>query len=241
MSEPIRAVVFDVYKTLLEVGPDRLDEYAFEELHRRELNTPPGRTLAECLVACNNVVARMHQHAQAPGIAHPEVQWPEVLAEVLPGFADLPEDRRIPFQVEFMGAIRKIRRMPGALELLDACRQWRLPMGIASNAQAYTLAEMRAAGIDPDRFDPCLCFWSFEHGFSKPNPHAFRILEARLAARGFRAKQILMVGDRADNDIEPARRIGWHTWQVRTAPPENPASPQGGPLNACAAWLATQI
>ena len=57
-------------------------------------------------------------------------------------------------------------------------------------------------------FDPELRFWSFENGFSKPDPHVFRILTARLEARGISPSETLMVGDRFDNDIEPARAHG---------------------------------
>ena len=62
-------------------------------------------------------------------------------------------------------------------------------------------------------FAPDLCFWSFEQGFSKPDPHVFRLLTARLKMRGVRAKHALMVGDRLDNDIEPAKAAGWQTWR----------------------------
>jgi FMN phosphatase YigB (HAD superfamily) len=62
-----------------------------------------------------------------------------------------------------------------------------------------------------------LCFWSFEHGFSKPDPHAFRLLTARLEARGLQSSEALMVGDSLENDIEPARAQGWLTWQLGPA------------------------
>jgi FMN phosphatase YigB (HAD superfamily) len=37
---------------------------------------------------------------------------------------------------------------------------------------------------------------------------------ARLAARGICPGEILMIGDRLDNDIAPARAQGWQAWQV---------------------------
>jgi putative hydrolase of the HAD superfamily len=68
-----------------------------------------------------------------------------------------------------------------------------------------------------DLFESHLCFWSFEHGFSKPDPHVFQILTARFAALGISPREILMVGDRLDNDIEPAKAQGWRTWQFGPA------------------------
>ena len=76
---------------------------------------------------------------------------------------------------------------------------------------------LAAHGLGLDLFDRDLCFWSFEHGFSKPDPHVFQILTARLAARGIRPAETLMVGDRLDNDIEPAQAHGWQTWQLGPA------------------------
>ena len=63
-----------------------------------------------------------------------------------------------------------------------------------------------------DLFERDLCFWSFEHGFSKPDPHVFQILTTRLEARDIRPGEILMVGDRLDNDLQPAAAHGWQTW-----------------------------
>jgi FMN phosphatase YigB (HAD superfamily) len=101
---------------------------------------------------------------------------------------------------------------------------------LASNAQAYTLRELDAAldgsGLSRAIFEPDLCFFSFAHGFSKPDPHVFRLLTARLRARGIPPHETLMVGDRLDNDIAPARTQGWQTWQLKS-PPEPGAGPGG--------------
>jgi hypothetical protein len=73
---------------------------------------------------------------------------------------------------------------------------------------------LQGAGLNLSQFDREVRFWSFENGFSKPDPHVFRILTARLEARGIRPAETLMVGDRLDNDIEPAQAFGWQTWQL---------------------------
>jgi HAD superfamily hydrolase (TIGR01549 family) len=113
---------------------------------------------------------------------------------------------------------RTLRLAGHAADCLRRLNEDGVPLGIASNAQAYTLRELdaalRSAGLNLSMFDPGLRFWSFEHGFSKPDPHVFRILAARLEARGISPAETLMVGDRLDNDIEPARAFGWQTWQL---------------------------
>jgi putative hydrolase of the HAD superfamily len=100
-------------------------------------------------------------------------------------------------------------------------RDWHgsgLPLGIASNAQAYTshelAAHLGAAGLEPGIFAPDLVLWSWQLGFSKPDPYFFQTLVARLAARGLDPAEVLMVGDRADNDMAPARAAGLMTWHL---------------------------
>ena len=110
--------------------------------------------------------------------------------------------------------------MPGVADTMRLLVKMGTLMGIASNAQAYTLRELSrelaVAGLDMGIFDPHLCFWSFEHGFSKPDPHVFRNLSARLQTRGINPENILMVGDRLDNDIEPALAQGWSGWHLNS-------------------------
>jgi putative hydrolase of the HAD superfamily len=137
--------------------------------------------------------------------------------------ATLDARSRADLLVDHARLTRTVRLAPGAAAVLEELRRSELPVGIASNAQAYTHVELADAlapvGLGLDLFDPGLTFWSFEHGFSKPDPHVFRILTARLAGRGIRPPETLMVGDRQDNDIDPARRAGWDAWHVDPADP----------------------
>ena len=104
-----------------------------------------------------------------------------------------------------------------AADALGAARHASLRLGLASNCQPYSLRELEAvlaaAALSRDLFDPWLTFLSFEHGFSKPDPHVFQFLTIRLAARGISPVATLMVGDRCANDIAPAKNHGWRTWQ----------------------------
>jgi putative hydrolase of the HAD superfamily len=232
-----RAVIFDIYSTLLEVGPPPADaETLWQRLFAELLNCEPPLSRTRFSVATAQVVARLHAEARARGIPWPEVQWPAVVREVIPDLARLPADRHEEFHVRLMAPGRTLRLMDGAAECLRWLHGKGVLLGLASNAQAYTVRELDAAlagaGINRSLFDPKLCFWSFEHGFSKPDPHVFRILTARLEARGIRSGEILMVGDRLDNDIEPGRAQGWQTWHLQ------PGTPGGGGFRELRAALA---
>jgi putative hydrolase of the HAD superfamily len=225
----IRAVIFDVYNTLLRVGPAPADaDVRWAALFREHFATSPPLDRLGFSLAGNRVIARLHERARAAGVLWPEIQWPTVVAEILPAFAQLPPAA----QAEFI--LRQIQTghtttLP--VETADALRRLRESgccLGIASNAQAYSLRELSEGlashGLGMELFDPELRVWSFEHGFSKPNPHFLRILLARLEARGIAPAETLMVGDRLDNDLDPARRQGWQVFQVGAGgSPERPA------------------
>ena len=234
-----RAILFDVYATLLRVGPPPPDaDVQWSRLFLDFFGTTPRLGRLEFSVACNQVVARQHSIARARGIPFPEVLWPSVVAEVLPEFGRLPTAQRGEFIFRQMQVGRTLFLQNGAKEALTFLREQRCVVGIASNSQAYTLRELSdhlaPAGLSLDLFDPEVCFWSFAHGFSKPDPHVFQMLTARLGARRITPGETLMVGDRLDNDIEPARAHGWQTWQLTPAAAGKPGQ---GSFYEMLAWL----
>ena len=215
----IRAVVFDVYNTLLDVGPAPADaDDRWRRVWREVLRAEPRLTRVEFSVQCSRAIARHHEEARARGIAWPEIHWPSIVAEVTPELARLPDHARAEFLYRHIQTGRTIRMAPETARALRRFKDRSTVLGIASNAQAYTLRELDEAlsshGLGPGLFERDLSFWSFEHGFSKPDPHVFQILTARLAARGIGPQHTLMVGDRQDNDIDPAKAHGWQTWRL---------------------------
>ena len=215
----IRAVVFDVYGTLLEVGfPPSDGDAGYQRLFEETLGTPPPVDRTEFSARTSQIVARLHAEARAHGIRWPEILWPAVVLEAVPSLARMSAIQFDEFLFRQMQTGRTLRLAEGAAVCLRYLKDNGVLLGIASNSQAYTLRELtgmlEGAGLNLDSFDRDVCFWSFENGFSKPDPHVFRILTARLEARGIGPAETLMVGDRLDNDLEPAREFGWQTWQL---------------------------
>jgi FMN phosphatase YigB (HAD superfamily) len=215
----IRAVIFDIYGTLLEVGPPPPDAgVRWQRLFCDLLHTEPRLSRLEFAVASSKVIARHHEEARARGIRWPEVHWPSVVTEILPELARLPRQEQKEFLFRQIQTGHTTHLTPETAATLRWLREGQCLLGIASNAQAYTLRELQDAltphSLGMDLFESDLSFWSFEHGFSKPDPHVFQIFTARLAARGIPPAEVLMVGDRLDNDIEPARLHGWRTWHL---------------------------
>ncbi len=213
----IRAVICDLYNTLLDVGPPPAAARAcWEQLRAGVLPTRPELTLEELETATRAVTLRHHAAARARGVDFPEVVWPDVLREAFPELGGLPEFDLNVFIGFHTAMLRRVSLASGAAECLAAAQRAGAVLGIASNAQHYTLLELEVAldgaPLAEAAFDPGLRFLSWQHGFAKPSPRVFAWLTERLAARGIAPEQTLMVGDREDNDCLPAAAAGWQTW-----------------------------
>ncbi|MEA2640210.1 MAG: putative hydrolase of the superfamily [Chloroflexota bacterium] len=99
---------------------------------------------------------------------------------------------------------------PGIAELLFRLKQRGLKLGLAANQPATTIPVLDAAGVG--RF-----FDSREVSetlkLRKPDPRFFLKLCEQLNVR---PSESIMVGDRIDNDVVPARSIGMRTILLRT-------------------------
>lgn len=95
--------------------------------------------------------------------------------------------------------------VPALLQQLSG----RFSLGIIANQNAGLEDRLRAFGILP-YFKVVIS--SHEAGIAKPDPAIF---EKALAAAHCMPEEACMIGDRLDNDILPAQKIGMHTIWVR--------------------------
>ena len=81
-----------------------------------------------------------------------------------------------------------------------------------------------------------VCVSSGDAGVSKPDPAIFRLA---LAQAGCSPSDAIMIGDRLDNDIRPAKALGFQTLRVLQGPGrlQRPRAPADAP-DATAADLA---
>jgi len=240
----IRAVIFDIYGTLLEVGPPPADaRERWERLCKDRLPGPARLTLDAFMAECEKIIAREHDAARTTGVRHPEIFWPSVAQEAFPELERLPDAGRDDFLFEHAQLQHTVRLMPGAATTLATLVEKKIVLGLASNCQPYTLRELdqnlSAAKLVRSIFAHELCFFSFVAGFSKPDPRVFRWLQDRLQTRGIPPGETLMVGDRPDNDIEPAETQGFQTWLLSAAP--FPGKHAGGGWPALDRHLSTLL
>lgn len=99
---------------------------------------------------------------------------------------------------------------PGIAGLLAGLEARGLRLGIVANQPAAALDRLRAAGIAGHFRHVAV---SGSTGLRKPDPRAFL---AACAALDVAPADCVMVGDRIDNDIAPARALGMAAIRLRT-------------------------
>jgi FMN phosphatase YigB (HAD superfamily) len=209
----VRAVICDIYGTLLHAGPPPEDA---AERWRKGCQEIAGQcvTLEEFDQRCAEAVKAQHAARRGGGEPFPEVDWPAVIRAAIPA---LDHTRALLLSSLHAACRRNCTAMPHAVEALALLRAAGIVVGIASNAQHYTRDEMTAAGFALTDFHPRLSFLSGDHGFAKPSPRVFSFLTEQLAALGIAPHETLMIGDSVENDIAPAKAAGWRTCLVNKA------------------------
>lgn len=224
---PVRAVILDVYRTLLWISELRVPApEAWRRLWEKQTGGPPPMPCHDYIRAWDDAVLAEHQRARSAGVDFPEVDGPSLVRSFLPRGRNYPRPVLERVLLAIAREMRDARLADGAADFLRELRSRGLLLGIASNSQPYTLAEfggaLRGEGLDLSIFEPDLVFWSHQHGVAKPSPFVFRTLSARLAARDITPAEAIMIGDRADRDTEPAAAQGWQTFLI------DPAGPAAG-------------
>jgi HAD superfamily hydrolase (TIGR01662 family) len=123
------------------------------------------------------------------------------------------EDHRRVFDVlgvEPRGGERAYRLYPDAQPALQELRGRGYRIGLAANQRDWAEAVLQEAGVSAD-FVGLSAAW----GVHKPSPEFF----ARVVAEaGVEPEEIAYVGDRVDNDVEPALAAGMIAVHIRRGP-----------------------
>lgn len=224
----IRAVLFDVYGTLLvseagepvESGRPRgvlAIGAAFDSC-----GLPPRtmETAAAIDLILRRAVSTEKDARRAAGATHPEIDildiWARTLAlcrteGLLPGDAPEPDLERLALVHECVA--NPVWPMPGAADTLAALRARGLVLGIVSNAQFYTpivLEALFGAGGATLGCDDRCCAWSYRAGIAKPDRALFRLAADGLRSRhGIPPDATLFVGNHVEKDVAAASAAGF--------------------------------
>ena len=212
----IRAVLFDIYGTLLISGCGDIG-----------VSNESGKAgaFAAALSACNIEwkgdpvlgVAQLHraildqqQALRNEGVEHPEVNIVAAWKTMLAG-ENLSTEALQQLAVEYECRVNPIWPMPGADELLKRLKAASTTIGLISNAQFFTpiaCEQLFAGDLTTLGFDPALRFYSYEHSQAKPGSFLYELAANTLAEKGIPPEQTLYVGNDMLNDVFPAQPRG---------------------------------
>jgi putative hydrolase of the HAD superfamily len=228
--ENVKAVLFDVYGTLLisgsgDVGTATATDTA-EALEQSLAAagftgdlTLAGRSGKDLL---KSAVLAWHQESKARGIDCPEVEirsiWKTVLgtlhAEKLL-FAPGTDEQIERFAVEYECRVNPTWPMPAARETIKAIQKSGKVLGIVSNAQFYTpllFSAFFGQPVDALGFAPDACVWSYKEMKAKPSAGLFPKAEEFLReTHGISPREIVYIGNDMLNDVYTAREAGCRT------------------------------
>lgn len=236
----IRAVLFDIYGTLLisgggDIGHARLNPEGSSTSHTehkgiveiREIFEDCGYKVSGRLNAnlvddrLRQEITGRHRQLHTEGIEHPEVDIRDIWKKTLKG---LWEDKLLlkppsTSSVDLLAlryelAISPVWPMPGFPAIIRELRDIGLRAGIVSNAQFYTPLILQAIcgkTISQIGFEDNLCSWSYKLSEAKPSISIFKPPLAQLGRDQIRASEVLYVGNDMLNDIATASGVGCKT------------------------------
>lgn len=232
--EGIRAVLFDIYGTLIISGSG--DIGAADPTIR-------GQAFAEALEAVGieyrgdpeagarilrEQIDASHAHSRERGIEFPEIDivavWRSTYQKLEAGSL-ITAGQQVDFELlatEFEVRTNPVWPMPGLVECLTRLRESGRVLGIISNAQFFTPAVFPAlAGDTLEKLGIAqdLRYYSYEHGKAKPGVWLYEEAARGLASQAdFAAskgpitpQETLYVGNDMRNDIWPAAKVGFKT------------------------------
>ena len=128
---------------------------------------------------------------------------PRFIVRVVEKLANNLSDRAFILQrVKYRKELEK--PYPEAYEVLSRLAP-RYRIGVIANQSAGTQARLESYGLASFI---SLCLSSAEVGLEKPDPAIFRLA---LEQAQCEPHQVVMIGDRIDHDIRPAKLLGWKT------------------------------
>ncbi len=229
----IKAVVFDIYGTLLISSSGDVDQAEITEENLKQALDASGikildnnqNTLDYILNDFDRTINICQDAGRMNNLPYPEIDilsiWRIVLIHAKrKGLIAIEKDADISLMTcvfEFLS--NKVSMMPGLIEMISALKERRIPLGIISNAQFYTPVLMnyylnnkislkeRIKGFDKE-----LTVFSYKFGKGKPDQTLFNELVPTLKWNyGIIPAEVLFVGNDMLKDIYASNQTGFKT------------------------------
>jgi putative hydrolase of the HAD superfamily len=208
----IRALLFDVNGTLIDIETDEWMEEAYRAvahfltyqgiaLHRGEVRDLYFQIMKAQLAASKEIYPEFDVVAV----------WREVLRRYATGYTRSLGPEKLSQMPLFLAELqrgvsrKRLAAFPQAREILAQLKT-RHMLAVVSDAQsAYGLAELRAVGL-ADYFGPIVI--SGDYGYRKPDA---RLFQAALSELQVRPEEAIFIGNDRFRDVLGARQVGMKT------------------------------
>jgi putative hydrolase of the HAD superfamily len=220
----IRAVIFDVYGTLLisgsgDVGSaDQEDRGAFISDALAAVGYPFEQRPVPTIDDLHAEIKRANDLRTGVDCPKPEVDIVEAWRATIgrSGADTLAEDTgaMVRLASEYESRANPTWPMPAATDLLRELSEKGFAMGIVSNAQVFTIRLMEdllGTSLRGGGFDLDLCIFSNRFRQAKPGPRMFDVLREGLSRRGIEPAEAVYVGNDMLNDVWAASVAGLKT------------------------------
>jgi len=216
IKKPVRAILFDIYGTLLisKSGDISLAKKETEMssmlkfiVEKYAVNQPVDVLMDRFY----RMIENTHENLKKTGIDFPEVQIDRIWMDGA-GIDDIQIARN--FAVEYEMIVNPVYPMPGLMDVLKTLDDQRVFMGIISNAQFYTphLFDLFCGALPAELgFHHELIFYSYQHRHAKPSLFLFHKAVEQINKIGLQPEDVLYVGNDMLNDIYPAHAVGFQT------------------------------
>ena len=215
-EEKVHCLIFDIYGTLFISGSGDISISMQQSENPIQLERLLGefgmqKPARETLRDFYKTIQQQHEEMKKKGVDFPEVQIDRIWMDVL---SIVNRQTARDFAEKFEMMVNPVYPMPHLNALLVTCKQKRIPLGIISNAQFYTLHLFHwFLDSTPEQlgFEPDLTFLSYRIGQAKPSELPFRLAAEKLADMGIPVERSLYIGNDMLNDVYPAQQVGFKT------------------------------
>jgi putative hydrolase of the HAD superfamily len=207
----IRGVLFDCYKTLIDIQTDESSIRTYEPISRwlmyHGVKIAPDDLMREYKWRCKEEIERRWDK-------HSELKVEEIFRKICSEHASWPiNDITVGIEATRLfraASVRRLQAIPQSIRILQALSGY--PLGIVSNGQrVFSELELRHLGLH--NYFKFIIF-SSDFGYYKPDP---RIFLAGIQQLGLRPEETLYIGDSYENDINPSRNLGMKAMHINDA------------------------
>lgn len=228
-SPDVRAVVFNVYGTLLLSGVGA-NSLSVEEEHDQDFWEVFEQECLKVDERASGLSLRFHEcirchreRRRHEGVAHPEVDIRDVWVDFL---SDLQREKALEHHIPDQKAIERLALRyecqvnpvwpsPEVEQMLWKLHRAGMPLGIISDAQFFTplfFEYFFSQPISGYGFREEACVWSWKRLEAKPSIGLFESSACWFEeALNIHPSQVLFVGNDVRNDLLPASRVGFRT------------------------------